>query len=618
MNWFVSRGSMAIQWIALLAALVLNPAALIAQDETAEQTKISYQTPLVHYGDVNLSIGYFFQYSRGNLSDLNRVPPEQRKEFIDSVIRDVIFDHLMVEQAKQGGYFEEKEFKVHNWNMMSDLLSRFYTYHQFNKNFEAAEEEINELYEQKKESFFLPPQFSFRHIFFRTIDMPEDKQALAKENALKAQALIKAGSDFAEVARLYSDSPQKDGVIGPKNTRDYVKEGERPINPVIEDALMELEVGQVSDIIQTRYGYEILKLESFLDQRYQPLSQVRNMLIGEIREKKFNQWKRDLVESHWQNAVSKYRIDVLNKENPEPDEVIAVVHGHDIDHYIYNYIKGRDAMRKSDESDEDYRKRHDEYFRYTILYRFIAAELAKDLGYENIPALQLMANTYRNSQLAQVWKQRMLDKYIEENPVTEEEKKQYYEANEMRFRDTPKARISEMTFYIPEHDENVMYEIYKAQKQAEDKANRALERLKTGEDFAAVAKEMSESERAAKGGVVGIVSQNDKEPLPSNVIYQAVRLPEGNFSDKPIKTDEAFYIVRNDENLERQVLPFSNPEIQDRVERGLVNERKSEYLQSLKREWVKDDEIEILDERVYTLNPATDIQWPTLNPPGEE
>ena len=78
----------------------------------------------------------------------------------------------------------------------------------------------------------------------------DEAQALADEVLLKARA---EGADFAELARQYSDGPTKDkgGDLG------TVKKG--TMAPAFEDAAFALEVGEISGVVETPFGFHVIK-----------------------------------------------------------------------------------------------------------------------------------------------------------------------------------------------------------------------------------------------------------------------------------------------------------------------------------------------------------------------
>lgn len=80
-----------------------------------------------------------------------------------------------------------------------------------------------------------------------------------QERARVAQARIKNGEDFAAVAKQVSDDP-----VAKETGGDYgiwIDKSNRDLPPHVIDALFRLKVGEVSDIVNTGTGLEILQLK---------------------------------------------------------------------------------------------------------------------------------------------------------------------------------------------------------------------------------------------------------------------------------------------------------------------------------------------------------------------
>jgi parvulin-like peptidyl-prolyl isomerase len=79
-------------------------------------------------------------------------------------------------------------------------------------------------------------------------------KAEAKKLAEEVLAKARAGEDFSELASKYSDDPGSKGNRGNlgKRTRDVLV-------PPFADAAFRLEEGQISDVVETEFGFHIIK-----------------------------------------------------------------------------------------------------------------------------------------------------------------------------------------------------------------------------------------------------------------------------------------------------------------------------------------------------------------------
>ena len=119
----------------------------------------------------------------------------------------------------------------------------------------ATPEEAKDFYEKNKEKFKQPEQVKASHILIEVKpDAPEadKKAARAKIDGLLKK--VKAGEDFAKLAQENSQCPSsaKGGDLG------YFAKGQ--MVPPFENAAFGLKVGEVSGIVETQFGYHIIKV----------------------------------------------------------------------------------------------------------------------------------------------------------------------------------------------------------------------------------------------------------------------------------------------------------------------------------------------------------------------
>jgi parvulin-like peptidyl-prolyl isomerase len=79
-------------------------------------------------------------------------------------------------------------------------------------------------------------------------------KADAKVRAGEALAKIRAGADFDDVVKEYSDDPgsvDRRGLVGKVHRGD--------LDPAFSAAAFALQTGQVSDVVETPFGFHIIK-----------------------------------------------------------------------------------------------------------------------------------------------------------------------------------------------------------------------------------------------------------------------------------------------------------------------------------------------------------------------
>ncbi len=119
----------------------------------------------------------------------------------------------------------------------------------------AGEKEFREFYQKNIDRYRINETFRPAHILF--IIPKEATQAEVREIRKKCETVLKKirdGDDFGEMALLYSQdaSNKSRGELG------YFRRGE--LLPAFEREALRLQVGQVSGVVRTEFGFHIIKL----------------------------------------------------------------------------------------------------------------------------------------------------------------------------------------------------------------------------------------------------------------------------------------------------------------------------------------------------------------------
>jgi peptidyl-prolyl cis-trans isomerase SurA len=159
---------------------------------------------------------------------------------------------------------------------------------------QVGEKELREYYDANMKNFSTDTFFRARHIFFRLNKDPDPKEITkTMSTALMVLQKARSGNDFAELAKKYSDDPQAaqdGGELG------IFKKGD--ILPEIEDNVINMKPGEISDLVITPAGFHIIKLEETTMGKTRTFDEVKGEIEESLYKKKseerFNQWLADL------------------------------------------------------------------------------------------------------------------------------------------------------------------------------------------------------------------------------------------------------------------------------------------------------------------------------------
>ena len=154
-------------------------------------------------------------------------------------------------KMKQQGYDEAS----YRQELKQRLSARKWVEQNVVKDVQISVEEVHEFYSSNKERFVMPGQVQARHILIKVdSNTPEADKRKARTQLQKIKKEIAAGADFAEMARQYSQGPSapQGGDLGFFPRGNMVKP--------FEDVAFKLAPGEVSDIVETRFGYHLIKV----------------------------------------------------------------------------------------------------------------------------------------------------------------------------------------------------------------------------------------------------------------------------------------------------------------------------------------------------------------------
>ncbi|MBU4293337.1 MAG: peptidylprolyl isomerase [Actinobacteria bacterium] len=179
-------------------------------------------------------------------------------------------------------------------DQVSSQVLRDKIYTDVTKNITISDAEVKKYYDDNKESLFkVPEQIQVSHILIK-FNVPEGQELteqLKKEANDKIKAVqekLKSGEDFAALAKSYSEdtaSKENGGDIGFISAGQTIKE--------FEDKAFALKVGEVSDIVETTFGYHLIKATDHKDEYIKDFSEVTDTIKSYLlNSRQIGEWEK--------------------------------------------------------------------------------------------------------------------------------------------------------------------------------------------------------------------------------------------------------------------------------------------------------------------------------------
>lgn len=164
----------------------------------------------------------------------------------------------------------------------------------------VSDEQVENYYSEKKEMFLMPAQYRASHIMIK-VDPASNKEERAELLARAKDLRVKAknGEDFYNLAYFNSDDRTKyvGGDLGLFHAGRTEKE--------FDDALKTMQVGEISELVKTRWGHHIIKLTEKNEPRQLTFAEMQDKIRAQLTKA-----QRDAYYQQWMDGLkSKYQVE---------------------------------------------------------------------------------------------------------------------------------------------------------------------------------------------------------------------------------------------------------------------------------------------------------------------
>ena len=176
--------------------------------------------------------------------------------------------------------------------------------------------DIQGYYDQHLPEYQIPEKRAAKHILFKA--SPEDSAEVHQAQKLKAADILeqaKGGEDFSALAKQYSEGPSgpNGGDLGLFSRGQMVKP--------FEDAVFSLQVGEISDVVQTDFGYHIILLEEIQDAKIRSLDEVRQEIVSALKMEQARPLAFQIANEAYEKIIGAGSLDAYLSANPDTNVI---------------------------------------------------------------------------------------------------------------------------------------------------------------------------------------------------------------------------------------------------------------------------------------------------------
>ncbi len=305
MNFFQIRPAIKIT---IIMTLILASVSAFAADIKAPEEKVAaVNSVIISKGEFDRELDFFV---RRAASGGKQIPDFQMAQMKNEVLESLINRELLFQESKKKGvqvkseavsdqlkniqqrYPNKDEFKklLNDMGLTeSDLQAQIEHGMAIQKlideevadKIKISDEETKSYYDANPQLFQQPEQVKASHILIKVDANATDAQkAEARKKIKEVQQKVQKGEDFATLAKTYSEGPSgpRGGDLG------YFRRGQM-VKP-FEAAAFSLKPNETSDIVETRFGYHLIKVVGKKPAKKMTYAEVKDRLNDRLKKQK--------------------------------------------------------------------------------------------------------------------------------------------------------------------------------------------------------------------------------------------------------------------------------------------------------------------------------------------
>jgi len=293
-------------WIQITVLILLWTAlpASASKEKALEEKVALVNGTTITLGDLDREVSSVQQQLLSSGKPVN-MTDAQLLEVRHQVLESLINRELVYQEALSKGINLSEEFlraQIRKGLAVKQLIDD-----QFAQKVTVTDMEIKTFYDNNPDSFKKPEQVRVRHILIKVDPQADETQRAASQTKLKdIQNRLKKGEDFESLAKEFSQCPSstEGGDLG------YFSKGQM-VKP-FEAAAFTLMPGEVSDIVETQFGYHLIQCVDKKNKDKIAYEECKDKIHQHLKQEKI----REHVDAHIEQLKGKAKVERFLKDNP--------------------------------------------------------------------------------------------------------------------------------------------------------------------------------------------------------------------------------------------------------------------------------------------------------------
>ena len=281
-------------------------ASMTASNSAVEKPVVGADTVLASNATVKVTKADFD-------AEISRIPESERFEFLLSRVRiaglleNLLINRVLAQEAIEQKLDQNQIVKDEILNQTEKVLAK-YRAQQLLK-----ETKVKDFTAAAREAYLVDPKKSIRPARYKPwqilVSLQGRDKVTARKRAEQARERVLRGGDLEEIAKEFSDdtnSKKTGGVLDLTELTEF--------EPSFAEALKKMKPGDVSEVIETRYGFHVIYLMEFLLEKKLGFELMKSDLMEEARIA--------YLKSNFDNHLNRIRLDPALTVNVDALEVI--------------------------------------------------------------------------------------------------------------------------------------------------------------------------------------------------------------------------------------------------------------------------------------------------------